>query len=122
MALVVLSCPHFHLKLYFLDCIVTAIISASAKKSIKIDEFFSTHFNIEDGKKKQHFGHIMFIISRKVEMQLKHIHKNSISAEYGERSVTECVPCFVKFLDGVFSLDNAPWFGSLKLTATNSRY
>ena len=50
MDVVVLRHPYFHLKLYFLDCIVTAVISACVQKSIKIDEFLSSHFNIVDEK------------------------------------------------------------------------
>ena len=39
MNVVVLSCLYFHLKLYFLDCIVTAVMSVCIKKIIKIGDF-----------------------------------------------------------------------------------
>ena len=56
-----------------LDCIVTAVISTCIKKvTYQIGEFLCSHFNIEDGEKKEHFWHtICFIISRKIKMQLK---------------------------------------------------
>ena len=46
----------------------------------------------------QHFWHIMFFISRKVKIQLK--HKKKICAVYGEGAVTDqtCQKWFAKFL------------------------
>ena len=38
---------------------------AFLKKLIKIGEFLSSHFNIEDKKNKQHFQHIMFYYFKK---------------------------------------------------------
>ena len=66
MALVALSCLT-SLETILLDCIVTAIIPACIKKKklIKIGEFLCSHFNIEDGRKKQHFQHIMLYYFKK---------------------------------------------------------
>ena len=46
-----------------------------------------SHFIIEDERKKQHFGILCFIISRKVEMQLK---KKKCSL-YAEGAVTDLI-------------------------------
>ena len=50
-------------------------------------EFLCSHFNIEDGRKKQHFQHIMLYYFKKgkstTEMQKK------ICAAYGEGPVTD---------------------------------
>ena len=55
---------------------VTAVVSAAFKKRlIKIGEFLCSHFNIKDGRKKQHFWHIMLYYFKKckhaTEMQRK---------------------------------------------------
>ena len=46
---------------------MTAVISAciKKKKNTKIGEFLRRHFNIEDGRKKQHFWHIMLYYFKK---------------------------------------------------------
>ena len=43
------------------------MVAVSLKKKIliKIGEFFCSHFNTEDGRKKQHFGHIMLYYFKK---------------------------------------------------------
>ena len=67
-----------------------------------------SHFNIEDGGKKQHFQHIMLYYFKKgknaTEMQKK------ICAVYGEGAVIDrtCQKSFVKFCAGDFSLDVVP--------------
>ena len=68
-----------------------------------------SHFNIEDGIKKQHFGMLCFIISRKVKQQLKQTKK--ICAVYGEGGITDQMTqkWFVKFCARDFSLEDAPW-------------
>ena len=88
---------------------MTAVISACIKrKFIKIGEFLYSHFNIEDGRKKQYFQHIMLYYFKKgknaIEMQKK------ICAVYGEGAVTDqtCQKWFAKFRAGDFSLDDAP--------------
>ena len=57
------------------------------KKKIKIGESLCSHFNIEDGRKKQHFRHIMLYYFKKgrntTEMQKK------ICAAYGEGAMTD---------------------------------
>ena len=81
------------------------------KKLIEIGEFLCSHFNIEDGEKKQHIQHIILYYFKKgknaTEMQKK------ICAVYREGAVTDgtCQKWFVKFHAGDFSLDNAPWLG-----------
>ena len=51
---------------------MTAVLPACVKK---IGEFLCSHFNIEDGRKKQHFLHIMLYYFKKckntIEMQKK---------------------------------------------------
>ena len=70
-----------------------------------------SHFNIEDGRKKQHFWHIMLYYFKKgkhaTETQIK------ICAVYGEGVVTDetCQKWFAKFHAGDFSLDDAPRSG-----------
>ena len=74
-------------------------------------------------EKKQHFGILCFIISRKVKTQLK--CKKKICAVYGEGAVTDqtCQTWFAKFHAGVFSLDNAPGRSDqLKLIAIKLRH
>ena len=56
-------------------------------KIIKTGECLYSHFNIEDGSKKQQFGILCFIISRKIKAQLKPSKK--IFAVYGEGAVTD---------------------------------
>ena len=69
------------------------------------------NFNIEDGRKKQHFWHNMIFCFNKgnnaTEMQKK--KKKKICAVYGEGAVTEltCQKQFAKFNTGDFSLNNA---------------
>ena len=81
------------------------------KRLIKIGEFLCSHFNTEDGRKKQHFQHIMLYYFKKgksaTEMQKK------ICAVYGEGAVTDqtCQKWFVKFHAVNFLLDDAPWSG-----------
>ena len=57
------------------------------KKLIKILEFLCSHFNIEDGRKKQYFQHIMLYYFKKgknaTEMQKK------IWAVYGAGAMTD---------------------------------
>ena len=64
-----------------------------------------SHFNIEDGRKKQHFWHIMLYYFKKgkntTEMQKK------IFAVCGEGAVTD-QKWFAKFRAGDFSQDDAP--------------
>ena len=59
-------------------------------------------------KKNQHFGILCFIISRKVKL----IHTRKDLCSVG-KNVTDwtCQKWFVKFHEGNFSLDDAPWLG-----------
>ena len=57
---------------------MTAVIACiNKKKLIKIGEFLCRHFNIEDGRKKQHFWHIMLYYFKKgknaTEMQKRFV-------------------------------------------------
>ena len=81
------------------------------KKDIKIGEFLCSHFNIEDGRKKQHFQHIMLYYFKKGKNATE--THNKICAVYGEGDVTDltCQKWFVKFCAGDFSLDDAPQSG-----------
>ena len=65
-------------------------------------------FIIEDGIKKQHFGMLCFIISRKVKQQLKHTKK--ICAVFGEDALTDQMTqkWSAKFHARGFSLEDAP--------------
>ena len=62
---------------------MTAVLPACVKKN---GAFLCSHFNIEDGRKKQHFQHIMLNYFKKgknaTEMQKK------ICTAYGEGPVT----------------------------------
>ena len=63
---------------------------------MKIGEFFCSHFNIEDGKNRQHFGILCFYFKKgknTTEMQKK------ICVVYGKVAVTDrmCQKWFVKF-------------------------
>ena len=70
-----------------------------------------SHFNIGDGRKKQHLGHNMLYYFKKGKNATEMLEK--ISAVYGEGAVTgqTCQKWFAKFCAGYFSLDNAPWLG-----------
>ena len=70
-----------------------------------------SHFNIEDGRKKQHFQHIRLYYFKKGKNATE-THKK-ICAMYGEGAVTDqtCQKWFTKFHTGDFSLDNAPLSG-----------
>ena len=82
--------------------------ASKKKKLTKTGELLCSHFNIEDGGKKQHFRHITLYYFKKgknaTEMQKK------ICAVYGEGAVTDrtCQKWFAKFSAGDFSLGNAP--------------
>ena len=86
-----------------LDCIVTAVISCAFKKLIKIGEFLSSHFNIEDGRKYATLWHLMLYYFKKgknaTELQ------EMICAVY-EVAVTDrtCQKWFVKFHAGQCSM------------------
>ena len=69
--------------------------------------FFVVILILKMEENMQHFQHIMFIISRKVKMQLC---KKKICAVYGEGAVTDqpCQKWFVKFCARDFLLDDAP--------------
>ena len=82
------------------------------KKDIKIGEFLCNHFNIEDGRKKQHLRHIMLCYFKE-DKNATETQKKKICAVYGEGAVTDrtCQKWFAKFCAGDFSLDNDPWSG-----------
>ena len=82
------------------------------KRLIKIGEFLCSHFNIEDGRRKQHFWHIMLYYFKK-DKNATETHKK-ICAVYGEGAVTDrtCQKWFAKFRAGDFSLDGASRSGS----------
>ena len=78
------------------------------KKLIKIGEYLCRHFNIKDGRKYKTFlAYYALLLSRKVNMQLKHT-KKKVCVVYGEGAVTDqtCQKWFVKFRAGDFSLDD----------------
>ena len=70
-----------------LDCIVTNVISACIKKKSKLVKFCVSTLMLKMEGKKQHFGILCFIISRKVKVQLNTVQK--MCAEYGEGAVTD---------------------------------
>ena len=91
---------------------MTAVISALIKKKlIKTSEFLCSNFNIEDGREKATFSHIMLYYFKKgknvTEMQKR------ICAVYREGAVTDqtCHKWSAKFHEGNFLLDDAPWSG-----------
>ena len=69
------------------------------------------HFNIEDGRKKATFWHIMLYYFKKGKNATE-MHKE-ICAVCGEGAVTDrtCQKWFAKFCAGDFSLDDTPWSG-----------
>ena len=72
----------------WLDCIVTAVISACIKKkSYQNWWILCSYFNIEDGRKSNIFSILCYIISRKVKAQLK--CKEIICVVHGEGTVTD---------------------------------
>ena len=70
-----------------------------------------SHFNIEDGREKQHFRHIMLYYFKKGKNATE-THKK-ICSVYGEGAVTDrtCQKWFAKFHAGDFLLDDAPRSG-----------
>ena len=88
-----------------------AVSECILKKDIKVGEFLCSHFNIEDGRKKQHFQHIMLYYFKKGKIATETHEK--ICAVYGEGAVTDqtCQKWFAKFCAGDFSLDDAPRSG-----------
>ena len=93
-----------------LDCIVIVVISVCIKK-IKIGEFCVAILILKMEKIYHIFDILCFIISRKVETQLK--CKENIYAVYGEGAMADqtCQKWFLKFHAGDFSLDNVPQSG-----------
>ena len=85
---------------------------AFKKRLIKIGEFLCSHFNIEDGRKKQHFQHIMLYYFKKGKNTTE--TQKKIFTVYGEGAVTDrmCQKWFAKFHVGDFSLGNAPQSGT----------
>ena len=67
------------------------------KKLTKIGDFLCSHFNTEDGKKRNIFGLICFIISRKVNTSES---QKQIFAIHVEGAMTDrtCLKWFVKVL------------------------
>ena len=57
------------------------------KKDIKIGELLCSHFNIENGRKKQHIQHIMLYYFKKGKNATE--TQKKICAVYGEGAVTE---------------------------------
>ena len=80
-------------------------------KIIKICEFLYSHFNIEDGSKKQHFGILHSTISRKIKTQLK--PQKAFFTVYEEGAVTDQMfqKWFAVFCAGGFLMDNAAQSG-----------
>ena len=70
-----------------------------------------SHFNIEDGRKKQYFWHITLYYFKKGKNATE--TQKKICAVYGEGAVTDrmCQKWFAKFRAGDFSLDDAPQSG-----------
>ena len=66
------------------------------------------HFNIEGGRKNQHFWHITLYFKKGKNATETH---KKICAMYGEGAVTDrtCQKWFAKFRAGDFLLDDAPW-------------
>ena len=102
---------------------MTAVISVRIlKKDIKIGEFLCSHFNIDDGRKKQYFQHIMLYYFKK-GTNATETHKK-FCVVYGEGAVTDRMrqKWFVRFRAGDFLLDEAPRLvDQLKLTAIKSK-
>ena len=61
-------------------------ISVHLKKNIKIGEFLCSHFNIEDGRKKQHFLYIVLYYFKKIKNTTE--TQKKICAVYEEGTVT----------------------------------
>ena len=80
-----------------LDCIVTAVTSAFIKQTYKIVEFLCSHYNIEDGRKKQHFQQIMVYCFKKGKTATE-MHKH-ICITHGVSALTDgmCQKWFGKF-------------------------
>ena len=98
------------LETILLDCIVTTIISAYIFKSLsKLGNLYVAILNIEDGRKKQHFWHIVHYYFRKGKNTTA--MQKDIFAVYGDDAVTNrtCQRWFAKFHAGDFSLDDIPW-------------
>ena len=70
-----------------------------------------SHFDIEDGRKKQHFRHITLYYFSKGKNTTE--TQKKICAAYGEGAVTDgtCQKWSAKFCAGNFSVDNAPQSG-----------
>ena len=64
------------------------------------------------GEKRQHFHHIIFIISTKVKLNWNKQKKKDLCSVW-KKCVTDPKgqKWFAKFCAGDFSLDNAPWLG-----------
>ena len=98
------------LETILLDCIVTTIISAYIFKSLsKLVNLYVAILNIEDGRKKQHFWHIVHYYFRKGKTTTA--MQKDICAMYGDDAVTNRTfqRWFAKFHAGDFSLDDTPW-------------
>ena len=80
-------------------------------KIIKIGELLYSHFNIEDGSKKQHFGILHSTISRKIKTQLK--PQKSIFYSVWRSALTDQMfqKWFAVFCAGGFLMDNAAQSG-----------
>ena len=73
-------------KTILLDCIVTAVISG-CRFFLKNGRFLCRHFNVEEGRREQHFQHIMFYYFKK-DKNATEIQKK-IFAVYGESLVID---------------------------------
>ena len=75
-------------------------------KKIKLCQFLCSHFNIQDGREKATFQHIILCWFKK-DKNATEPHKKITSAGYAKGAVADQM-CFVKFYAEDFLLDNAP--------------
>ena len=67
---------------------MTAVISVCIfKKRIKIGEFLCSYFNIEDGRKMQHFQRIVLCYFKRAKNATE--MENEICVVYGESAVAD---------------------------------
>ena len=81
------GCHLTSFKIILLHHTVTAVISSHIKNKLTtIGEFLRSHLNIEDGRKREHFQHMMLYYFKKGKNATE---TQTVWAAYGERALTD---------------------------------
>ena len=90
---------------------VTAVTSAFIKQTYNIVESLCSHYNIEDGRKKQHFQQIILYCFKKGKNATEMYRNICITCRVSALTDGTCQKWFAESRAGDFLLDDAPHLG-----------